>query len=486
MTAWRARGKGRHGHSRRNGRRGLGAAGIVTVVGTALLLVPTMAGGLAGANISATTSSSSGSTGITGSGAGLGTPSLPSLPSLPTLPQLNQLPGLDQLPNLGALPELPGITVGPQTTVTNPAQGGSFSAPFVEPGVSCPGETEGASATDPYSANADVPTEGPETNRTAADIQCKPAGVSVVDLPTPNGAPNATNILYWDGLEGEENVDFNIVAEFGDKAGNDQSRILHLDTTNPRDSNWTTPTPPTGGAAADGQSDYLFPNAPGLLGLLLNDQGPGSGALFCSDLSLLANGEVLVPGGTDYYAEPKVPGTPYGIAELQGLRNTRIYNPATQSWYQTGADELRALVPEPGHPRQRQRLRRQRRHQAAQARLRPAGDGVAQRDERRTDGDLRPQEGDLDHQRADGRPLPAALPAPAPAARRQRLLRRRWADLQPRSASPTTRRSGTSPRRTTRPRRPGPTSAFPSASHRARICSTPASAPASAALRSPS
>ncbi len=51
---------------------------------------------------------------------------------------------------------------------------------------------------------------------------------------------------------------------------------------------------------------------------------------------LLANGEVLVPGGTDYYAEPQVPGTPFGIAELQGLRNTRVFNPATGTWYQSG------------------------------------------------------------------------------------------------------------------------------------------------------
>jgi len=45
---------------------------------------------------------------------------------------------------------------------------------------------------------------------------------------------------------------------------------------------------------------------------------------------------VLVPGGTDYFAEPQVPGTPFGIAELQGLRNTRVFNPATQTWYQSG------------------------------------------------------------------------------------------------------------------------------------------------------
>ncbi len=257
-----------------------------------------------------------------------------SFPPLPVLPQLNQLPGLSSIPNLGALPEVPGLTVGPQNTVTNPGQGGAFTAPFAEPGVSCPGETEGASATDPFNANANVPTEGPETDRTASDIACKPAGVSVVNLPEPNTASGKANILYWDGLEGEENVEFNIVAEYGDKAANDQSRVLQLNTANPRASTWTTPSPSDGGAV--GQGDYLVPNAPGVLGSILNDPGIGSGALFCSDLVILSNGEVLVPGGTDYYAEPKVPGTPYGVAELQGLRNTRIFDPATNTWYQSG------------------------------------------------------------------------------------------------------------------------------------------------------
>lgn len=299
-------------HGNRNRTRVKGAAASVVAAG-ALLLVPTLSAGTSSADPDPTGAS-----------------------PLPTLPQLNQIPPLSSIPDLSTLPEIPGITVGPQGTVTNPAQGGSFSAPFVQPGVSCPGETEGASATDPYDPNASVPTEGPETNRTSSDIACKPAGVSVVDLPTPNGDPNPVNLLYWDGLEGEENIDFNIVAEYGDKAANDQSRLLHLDTADPRDSTWGTPAPPDGDAAAQGQSDYLFPNAPGLLGQILNNQGPGGGALFCSDLVLLANGEVLVPGGTDYYAEPQVPGTPFGVAELQGLRNTRVFNPATQTWYQSG------------------------------------------------------------------------------------------------------------------------------------------------------
>ena len=298
-----------------------GAVGIGAMA-TAVLLVPTLATGNASADLSGTVSGATDAASTSG---------------LPTLPQLNQLPGLSSLPDLGQFPAIPGLTVGPQNTVTNPAVGGVFSAPFVEPGVSCPGETEGADPSNPYNASdPNAPTQGPETNRTSSDIACKPAGVSVVDLPTPKGDPSPINVLYWDGLEGEENIQFNIVAEFGDKAGDDQSRIIHLNTANPRNSSWVTPNPSDGGAAADGQSQYLFPNAPGLLSEIFNNQGPGGGALFCSDLVILSNGEVLVPGGTDYYAEPKVPGTPYGIAELQGLRNTRIFNPATQSWYQTG------------------------------------------------------------------------------------------------------------------------------------------------------
>jgi hypothetical protein len=223
---------------------------VVAAVAGSLLLVPTLDIG----NAAAATPPSSG--------------------GRPTLPQLNQLPVLSSIPDLSTLPQLPGLTVGPQNTVTDPATGGVFGAPFVEPGVSCPGETEGASATDPYNANANVPTQGPETNRTAADIACKPAGVSVVDLPTPNGDPSPVNVLYWDGLEGEENIDFNIVAEYGDKAGFDQSRLLQLDTTNPRNSSWVTPNNPTGGAAADGQSQYLFPNAPACSARSSTTRGP--------------------------------------------------------------------------------------------------------------------------------------------------------------------------------------------------------------------
>jgi hypothetical protein len=255
------------------------------------------------------------------------------LPPLPQFPQINQLPLLSGLPNLSSLPGLPsipGITVSDQNTVTDPTQGGVFSAPFAEPGVSCPGETEGADPADPYDANnPNVATEGPQTNRTSSDITCKPAGVNVIDLPTPNTSTSGQpTLLYWDGLEGEENVAFNVVAEFGAKATNDQSRLLTLNPSTPTASTWTPPTPSDGGAVGTGQ--FLLP------GGLLVTQGAASGALFCSDQSILANGEVMVPGGTDYYEEPGVPGTPYGVSELQGLKNTRIFDPATSTWSEAG------------------------------------------------------------------------------------------------------------------------------------------------------
>jgi hypothetical protein len=203
--------------------------------------------------------------------------------------------------------------------VTDPAVGGSFSAPFAPPGTNCPNETEGSPP--------GTPTEGPPAGRTAADITCKPAAVNVVVLP--NG-----KVLYWDGLEGEEDVQYSVVAEFGDKAVEDQSRVLSLDLADPASSSWATPTPATGGAV--GGAQYLVPNAPGPLAAVLNDPGQSPGALFCSDQVILDNGLVLTPGGTQYYAEPRIPDTPYGVAELQGIPDTRLFDPSTDTWRASG------------------------------------------------------------------------------------------------------------------------------------------------------
>jgi hypothetical protein len=187
----------------------------------------------------------------------------------------------------------------------DPAVVGAFGRPFAEPGPKCH-------------------TKQLHGRKTKI---CKPAAVSVVVLPDGR-------ILYWDGLEGFENIQHGTVAEAGDAALNDQSRVLSLG----RHASWARPTPVDGGANRKGYpNDYLFPNAPKPLDQVFNDKGRAPGALFCSDQVLLENGDVLTTGGTSYYSEPHVPGEPYGVAELEGLRNTRIFHPKDDTWTQTGS-----------------------------------------------------------------------------------------------------------------------------------------------------
>ena len=239
------------------------------------------------------------------------------LESLPNPPQLEDLPGAGSVPNLSSVPGAPqiqGITNSGAAPVTDPAVGGSYSAPFSEPGPVCRHETQGTTAT-----------------RGDVGIACKPAGVSVAVLPTGDN-----RLLYFDGLEAEENIKYSIVVEFGDRAVNDQSRLLSLDYSNPFASSWARPQPVDGGANGQPYSQYLV-NVPAPFDQIFDDPGNAPGALFCSDLVFLANGDLLVPGGTHYYSEPHLPGTNFGVAELEGLRNTRIYNTRTNSWTQVGA-----------------------------------------------------------------------------------------------------------------------------------------------------
>lgn len=64
--------------------------------------------------------------------------------------------------------------------------------------------------------------------------------------------------------------------------------------------------------------------------------------MFCGDIAQLADGRLLVVGGTDFYSEPALAdrdqGAPadVGFAEFQGLRNSRLFDPATNSFAQTG------------------------------------------------------------------------------------------------------------------------------------------------------
>ncbi len=195
-----------------------------------------------------------------------------------------------------------GDLLGGGSTTCTPQVCGAFGAPFAEPTLA--GQT---------TAEKCIPDEDGE-------LICKPAAGTMALL-------GDGRILYWDALEGTERVQFSVVIEFGEQAANDQSRLL---TIGPGDTpTWMQPSPPDGGANPGGtQNTPLLPN------LNTNDDH-GAGALFCADLVQLADGRVLAAGGTNYYLEPGIEPLPVGLIEIEGLKNTRIFNPADDHWAQT-------------------------------------------------------------------------------------------------------------------------------------------------------
>src|SRR3954452_22708399 len=116
-------------------------------------------------------------------------------------PDLSTVPGA---------PGVPGLTNSGVDSVAghSAAEIGAFGLPFAPPGPNCPNETQGST--------------GPEQE----GITCKPAAVSTVVLP--NG-----KVLYWDGLEGMEDVDLAVAAEIGDKTFQDQTRLMDLRGSKP-------------------------------------------------------------------------------------------------------------------------------------------------------------------------------------------------------------------------------------------------------------
>ena len=199
-------------------------------------------------------------------------------------------------------PDLPAASVA-----ASPTQIGTFDPLFVEPGPNCP----------PDAINGQ-PGDGPAG---PAGTPCKPAAVSAAVLP-------GGSILYWDGLEGMEDIKYSTALEYGKAAGCDESRVLSLAGA----PSWSTPRPNDGTCSLGYQPTYLVPNPPAPLQPILNQQGNAPDALFCSSLVFLRNGTVFTAGGTDYYNEPGIPGTPYGAVELEGTKTTRMFNPASGRW----------------------------------------------------------------------------------------------------------------------------------------------------------
>jgi hypothetical protein len=88
---------------------------------------------------------------------------------------------------------------------------GKFTEPFEEPTITYTDSTGTHTVTTQQKCLQDAD----------GVYRCKPAGATVVILPDGN-------ILYWDALEGTENVELSIVAEYGTVSDNDQSRVLKL------------------------------------------------------------------------------------------------------------------------------------------------------------------------------------------------------------------------------------------------------------------
>jgi hypothetical protein len=215
---------------------------------------------------------------------------------------------MSALPAYGLL----GGLLGSDGSSCKPASCGTFGSPFTEPTIV--GETTAAKCIE-------------DTN---GQLVCKPAAGTMALLADGR-------ILYWDALEGTERVQFSVVTEFGDKAANDQSRLLTIGAGDAP--SWTQPQPADGGANAEGTQ-----NTPLLPFLNTNDEH-GAGALFCADLVQLADGRILAAGGTNYYMEPGIEPVPYGVIELEGLKNARIFNPADDHWAQTDSMEYGRWYP---------------------------------------------------------------------------------------------------------------------------------------------
>lgn len=212
----------------------------------------------------------------------------------------------------------PSIPAGAQDA-SPPEEVGEFGEAFVEPGVWYEDE-EGDLAFEPTDEEC-IPDRDGDGRQ-----ECKPSAGSMAILA-------GGDALYFNALEATEDVEFGIAAEYGRTAVEDQSRHLDLDPDDPQGSNWELPTPLRADVdEGNYDSSPLFP-AP------LNsdpEHTDNDFSLFCTDLVFMADGKLLAVGGTDYYHDPQIPGTPYGVSELEGLRTARFYDPETRKWTSAG------------------------------------------------------------------------------------------------------------------------------------------------------
>ncbi|MGH2735707.1 MAG: galactose oxidase-like domain-containing protein [Actinomycetota bacterium] len=156
---------------------------------------------------------------------------------------------------------------------------------------------------------AELPEFGKRPPNTIEESLEVPPAVSMAMLPDGR-------VVYWGGLEGIENSAVPVAADGGRALIDSRVRVLDLNGGNPR---WSRTTPGTGPA---------------------HD-------MFCADQRLLADGRLLVVGGTIWRADP-VDLTPVagedgpagGTLELFGSDAVRLFDPDSDSW-RKGRDFMR-------------------------------------------------------------------------------------------------------------------------------------------------
>jgi hypothetical protein len=225
------------------------------------------------------------------------------------------------------------VLMGP--SAASSSNGGTYLTPFREDGANFDSASGAFShghylnqATDANGCVANAASASPQGNPGA--YRCLPAGASMVQLPDGR-------VLFWDAIEGTENVvggatdaqglPVSVLPDGGRLTVNDEARVLTLGAGAPR---FASPTPVDGGAHNTSHAEDLPLPPP----LAATHYAYNNGSLFCSDQIFLGTGQVFDTGGTDFYSEPTIPGTDKGLIELEGIRNTRVFDPATDAWTQ--------------------------------------------------------------------------------------------------------------------------------------------------------
>ena len=142
---------------------------------------------------------------------------------------------------------------------------------------------------------AEIPLFAERPPKNVKESLKSPPAVSIATLPDGR-------LVFWGGVEGIEDGTNPVAADGGRALINSRVRVLDLRNGEPR---FVKSTPEDG----------------------------GSHDMFCADQRLLANGKLLVVGGTMWHPDPIDLGPDVGgTTELFGSNAVRFFNPSNNSW----------------------------------------------------------------------------------------------------------------------------------------------------------